>query len=69
MTSLEGTQAELDKNFKGIQDSVSEVQKGLQTVDSSTAIKKSADNDQSAEDDDSEIHKSVWGGVFLNTRS
>lgn len=65
---LEKDQDELGKSFKGIQDSVSEVEKGLREVDPSTALKKSVDTDQSAEEV-SDVKKSVWNGSFLNIDS
>lgn len=65
---LEKDQDELGKSFKGIQDSVSEVEKGLREVDPSTALKKSVDTDQSAEEVP-DVKKSVWNGAFLNIDS
>lgn len=68
LASLEGRQQELDKSFKGIQSSVSEVEKSLEVVDSSTALKKSVDTDPSAETIEEPVSL-PFGGAFLNSRS
>lgn len=65
---LEKDQDELGKSFKGIQESVSEVEKGLKEVDPATALKKSVDTDQSAEEV-SDTRKGLWNGAFLNIDS
>lgn len=66
VSKLENDQEELGKSFRGIQDSVTEVEKGLREVDPSTAIKKSVDTDQSAEEP---VATSLWTGTFLNIDS
>lgn len=65
---LQSRQDEFSKKFEGIDASISEVKKGLMEVDASTALKKSADFDQSPEEEKSE-NKSFWAGSFLDTES
>lgn len=67
ITKLEADQAELGKSFNGIKESVAHVEKGLRDVDPTTAIRKSADTDQST--DTEPVTKSIWAGTFLNTGS
>lgn len=63
---LRERQESFSKQFEGMEGSIDEVRKGLTEVDSSTAIKKSADFDQPAEE---EKPKSIWAGSFLNIGS
>lgn len=65
--AIEGQQSEFAKKFEGLDASVEEVRKGLSTVDASTAIKKSADSDQPAEEE--KTTKGFWSGSFLNIES
>lgn len=62
---LKDRQESFSKKFEGVEESVSEVRKGLTEVDASTAIKKSVDSDQPTE----EKPNSFWAGSFLNVES
>lgn len=61
VAELQARHEEFNKKFDGIDASISGLEKGLTEVDASTAMKKSADFDQSAE----EKPKSIWAGSFL----
>lgn len=63
---LRERQESFSKQFEGMEGSIDEVRKGLTEVDASTAIKKSADFDQPAEE---EKPKNIWAGSFLNIGS
>lgn len=65
---LQTRQDEFSKKFEGIDASISEVRKGLTEVDASTALKKSADFDQSPAEEKSK-NESFWAGSFLDTES
>ena len=69
IAKLESDQEELGKNFNGIRESVAQVEKGLKDVDPSTAIKKSADTDQSVDSDTERESRLPFGGAFLNAGS
>ena len=61
---LQGRQEEFSKKFEGIEESVGEVQKGLVSLDGSTALRKSSDPDQSVEEENSAV-SDKWKGSFL----
>lgn len=61
---LQNRQVEFSKKFEGIDESMNEVRKGLSDVDSATALKKSADFDQSAEEE-KPGKSNFWAGSFL----
>lgn len=65
--TLQSRQDEFSKKFEGIDESISEVRKGLTDLDSATALKKSADFDQPAAQGKSK--ESIWAGSFLNIES
>ena len=66
---LKTRQGEFAKKFEGIDESINRVEKGLKDVDESTALKKSADFDQPAEEEKSKKSESFWAGSFLNVDS
>ena len=68
MDGLQTRQDEFSKKFEGIDESISEVRKGLTEVDASTALKKSVDFDQSPAEEKSK-NESFWAGSLLNTES
>jgi hypothetical protein len=66
---LKTRQGEFAKKFEGIDESINRVEKGLKDVDESTALKKSADFDQPAEEEKSKKSENFWAGSFLNVDS
>src|SRR5690606_34876265 len=52
-SSLETRHDEFTKKFEGMGEELGEVKKGLTSLDQSTALKKSADSDQPAEEENS----------------
>ena len=61
---LQGRQAEFSKKFEGMSESIATVEKGLSDVDAATALRKSADSDQSAEEE-KPGKNNFWAGSFL----
>jgi len=62
--SLETRHDEFTKKFEGMGSELSEVKKSLTSLDESTALRKSADSDQPAEEENSGTD-SFWKGSFL----
>lgn len=68
LVALQERQDEFTKKFEGIDGTFAEMQKSLDGIESATAFKKSADFDQSAEEENSE-DDGPWKGSFLNIGS